>query len=178
MAKISPLMILPPAIFAALAGLFVAGMQRENSQELRSALAGKAAPALELTTLGNLTLLDSSVLADGEVKLVNFWASWCAPCRIEHPNLTALAAEGIPVYGINYKDAPENALAFLEELGDPYRAVGGDPEGAASLDWGVYGVPETFIVDGDGKIVMRVAGPVTQRAVESRLRPALAEALR
>ena len=119
MAKLSPLMILPPALFAALAGLFVAGMQRENSQELPSALAGKAAPALDLTTLGNLTLFETSMLADGEVKLVNFWASWCAPCRIEHPNLTALAAEGIPVYGINYKDAPENALAFLEELGDP-----------------------------------------------------------
>ncbi len=178
MARLSPLMILPPLVFAGLAGLFVAGMQRENSQEIPSALAGQTAPALTLITLGDLPVLDSDVLADGEVKLVNFWASWCAPCRVEHPNLAALAAEGIPVYGINYKDAPDNALAFLDELGDPYTAVGGDPQGATSLNWGVYGVPETFLVDGDGTIIMRVAGPVTQRAIQGRLRPALDEALR
>ncbi len=178
MANLSPLMAVPPVIFAALAGLFVAGMQRENSQEIPSALAGRAAPALDLTTLGDLPVLDSAVLADGEVKLVNFWASWCAPCRVEHPNLAALADEGIPIYGVNYKDAPDSALDFLDELGDPYNAVGGDPRGGVSLDWGVYGVPETFLVDGDGVIIMRVAGPVTQRAIASRLRPALTEAMK
>ncbi|MEJ6479518.1 MAG: cytochrome c biogenesis protein CcmG/thiol:disulfide interchange protein DsbE [Paracoccaceae bacterium] len=177
MAKLSPLVFLPPIVFAALAGLFVAGMQRENSQELPSALAGRAAPALDVVSLGGLPELDSAVLADGEVKLVNFWASWCAPCRVEHPNLTALAAEGIPIYGVNYKDAPANALSFLDELGDPYTAIGADPDGATSLDWGVYGVPETFLVDGDGTIIMRVAGPVTQRAIQSRLRPAMDAAL-
>ena len=109
----------------------------------------------------------------GKVTVVNFWASWCAPCRVEHPNLTLLAAEGVPIYGINYKDNPDNALAFLDELGDPYIAASADPEADNALEWGVYGVPETFLVDGDGTIIMRVAGPVTQRAIEERLRPAM-----
>ncbi|WP_183469615.1 DsbE family thiol:disulfide interchange protein [Limimaricola variabilis] len=175
MARISPLMILPPAIFAALAGLFAAGMLRDNPEELPSALIGQEAPTTALGTLPGKPAFDPANLADGEVKLVNFWASWCAPCRVEHPNLAALADEGLPIYGINYKDDAENATDFLAELGDFYTAVGTD-DGPAARDWGVYGVPETFVVDGEGRIVARMAGPVTQRAITQRLQPALDEA--
>lgn len=173
MAKVSWLMVIPPVIFAGMAGLFIAGMQRENAQELPSAIAGQPAPALQTTGLGDLPELTDAALRDGELKLVNFWASWCAPCRVEHPNLTALADQGLPIYGINYKDEGANALAFLEELGNPYLAAGADETGKTALDWGVYGVPETFLVDGEGRVLMRVAGPVTQRAVTTRLGPAI-----
>ncbi|MCP1169793.1 DsbE family thiol:disulfide interchange protein [Limimaricola litoreus] len=175
MARVSPLIILPPAIFAALAGLFAAGMLRDNPDELPSALIGREAPLTETGTLPGRTPFDPAVLADGKVKLVNFWASWCAPCRVEHPNFEALAQEGLPIYGINYKDDPDNAGAFLDELGDPYTAIGTD-DGRVARDWGVYGVPETFVVDGEGRIIERMAGPVTQRAITARLRPALDEA--
>ena len=113
MAKISPLMILPPAIFAALAGLFMSGLVREDPDQLPSARAGQSAPPLTVTALGDLPGFDDDTLRDGEVKLVNFWASWCAPCRVEHPNLDALAGEGLTIYGVNYKDEPANALGFL-----------------------------------------------------------------
>lgn len=173
MARVSILMILPPVAFAAFAGLFAFGMMRENPDELPTALAGQDAPPMTVAPLGNLPRLDDAALRDGHVKLVNYWASWCAPCRVEHPTLTQLAAEGLQIYGINYKDDPANALAFLAELGDPYVAVGADADGRTALDWGVYGVPETFLVDGEGRILMRVAGPVTQRVLDTRLRPAL-----
>ncbi|KGM47982.1 DsbE family thiol:disulfide interchange protein [Pseudooceanicola atlanticus] len=176
MAKVSPLMILPPAIFAGLAAAFYIGLQRDDPDQLPSALAGKEAPAVELSALGDLPGFDDATLRDGEVKLVNFWASWCAPCRVEHPNLEALAEDGLAVYGVNYKDAPDKALGFLEELGNPYAAVGADPQGRMALNWGLYGVPETYVIDGDGNIVLRFAGPVTQRVIENTLGPALAEA--
>lgn len=176
MARVSPLVLIPPVAFAALAGLFAFGMMRDDPDELPSALAGGPAPETVVQPLGDLVHFDDAVLRDGNVKLVNFFASWCAPCRVEHPNLTLLQAEGLPIYGINYKDDPANALAFLAELGDPYAATGADPDGRVAIDWGVYGVPETFVVDGDGKVIARLAGPVTQRTIAERLRPALAAA--
>jgi cytochrome c biogenesis protein CcmG/thiol:disulfide interchange protein DsbE len=118
-------------------------------------------------------MFDDASLRDGEVKLVNYWASWCAPCRVEHPNLDLLREEGVTIYGVNYKDDPEKAIGFLEELGNPYAALGADPEGRMALDWGVYGVPETYVVDGEGVILLRVAGPVTQRVMDQTLRPAI-----
>jgi cytochrome c biogenesis protein CcmG/thiol:disulfide interchange protein DsbE len=166
-------MFIPPVVFAAIAGLFAYTMLSGDTDELPTALAGQPAPVTEVAPLADKTVLTDAMLRDGELKLVNFWASWCAPCRVEHPNLTRLAAEGLPVHGINYKDRDANALAFLEELGDPYASVGTDAKGAMALDWGVYGVPETFLVDGDGTILTRVAGPVTRRAIETRLRPAI-----
>ncbi len=176
MARVRPLVLLPPLVFAGFAALFAFGMFRDNPDELPTALAGREAPSMTLGPLGSLPELDDANLRDGEVKLVNYWASWCPPCRVEHPTLMQLADEGLAVYGVNYKDTPGNALAFLDELGDPYVGVGADPDGRTALDWGVYGVPETFVVDGEGRVVMRVAGPVTQRVLETRLRPALAEA--
>lgn len=176
MAKIRPLMLVPPVIFLGLAAMFLVGMQREDPDALPSALAGRTAPDLVVTPLGDLPAFDGSLLADGEVKLVNFWASWCAPCRVEHPNLEALAAEGVTIYGVNYKDKAPQALAFLEELGNPYAAVGQDADGRTGLDWGLYGVPETFVIDGEGKVVTRFAGPVTGRVIEATIRPALESA--
>lgn len=168
-----PLMLLPPLIFAGLAGMFIWGMGREDPKQLPSALAGKDAPPVQLTPLGTGAPFTDADLRDGEIKLVNFWASWCAPCRVEHPNLEALAAEGVEILGVNYKDTPEQALKFLGDLGNPYAAIGADATGRMALDWGVYGVPETFVVDGEGKVLFRFAGPVTERVIESRLRPVL-----
>ncbi len=174
--KVSPLMIIPPVIFAGFVALAAVGMFREDPDELPSALAGQQAPAVQITQFAGREGFDDADLRDGKVKLVNFWASWCAPCRVEHPNLEALAAEGIAIYGVNYKDKPENAKKFLDELGDPYAALGADEAGRMALNWGVYGVPETYVIDGEGTIVMRFAGPVTQRVIEKRLRPVLEEA--
>lgn len=170
-------MIIPVVIFSALAGLFAAGMFLGQGEELPSALVGKPAPEVVIEEIDGLPVLTDDMLRDGEVKVVNFWASWCAPCRIEHPNLTLLAEEGIPIYGVNYKDFDPNARAFLQELGDPYIAVGADRQGFHAIDWGVYGVPETFLVDGDGTILLRMAAPITQRELTNRLRPALDAAL-
>lgn len=171
------LLMIPVIIFAAFAGLFAAGMFLGQGEELPSALIGKTAPEIAVDEIEGLPPLTDAMLRDGEVKIVNFWASWCAPCRVEHPNLAGLAAEGVPIYGVNYKDFAPNARAFLEELGDPYVAVGADPSGFHAIDWGVYGVPETFLIDGDGTILMRMAAPVTTRELTNRLRPALEEAL-
>ena len=176
MAKITPLMMIPPVIFAGFVALAAVGMFRDDPEALPSTLTGKQAPTVALSTFPGRDGFDDAALRDGKVKLVNFWASWCAPCRVEHPNLTALAAEGITILGVNYKDKPANASKFLSELGDPYAAIGADAEGRMALDWGVYGVPETYVIDGDGTILMRFAGPVTQRVIAERLRPLLTKA--
>ncbi len=176
MARISPLVLVPPVIFAALAGLFAAGMLRDGGQELPSALVGQAAPAFPETPLPGHDLPGPGVLADGEVKLVNFFASWCAPCRLEHPVLASLAEEGLPIYGIAYKDDPTRTAAFLAELGNPFVGIAQDPSGRAAPDWGLYGVPETFVIAGDGTVVDRMPFPLTSELVNTRLRPALAEA--
>lgn len=175
MAKIRVMAVLPPVIFAGLAALFFVGMDREGQGELPSARVGQEVPPLTATPLGSLPTFDVASLADGQVKMVNFWASWCAPCRAEHPTLTELAQKGVPVYGINYGDTDPKALEFLAELGNPYTAVVADPQRRTGIDWGLYGVPETYLVDGEGKIVHRIAGPLTQRVLADRLAPELAK---
>ena len=175
MAKV--LMFLPPVLFAGLAALFITGMNREDPNNLPSALAGKAAPAVQVTALGDGPVFGDAELRAPGVKLVNFFASWCAPCRAEHPMLAKLAAEGITIYGVNYKDRAEDALGFLGELGNPFAAIGQD-EGRMALNWGVYGVPETYVINGEGQIVLRFAGPITAEELERSLRPAIAEAAR
>jgi len=169
-------MIAPPLVFLGFIALVGVGLFRDNPDALPSAHEGRTAPPVALTELPGKTAFDDATLRDGTVKLVNYWASWCAPCRVEHPNLDQLAQEGIPVYGVNYKDPPGKALAFLHELGDPYTAVGADPAGRMALDWGLYGVPETYVIAGDGRVVLRFAGPVTQRVIADTIRPALANA--
>lgn len=171
-----PLLLLPLAVFAGLLGFVAAGNFREGRDELPSARAGQMAPAVALEAMPGRELFTDDMLRAGEPVLVNFWASWCPPCRAEHPVLETLAAEGIPVLGVNYRDQPDRADDFLTELGDPYRAVGADPRARMGLDWGVVGLPETFVVDGEGRIVLRYAGPITAEIVDSRIRPALARA--
>lgn len=175
MAKV--LMFLPPMMFAGLAALFIVGMNRENPDNLPSALAGKPAPAVQLTPLGDGPMFGDADLRKPGVKLVNFFASWCAPCRAEHPMLEKLAAEGITIYGVNYKDRTEDALGFLGELGNPYAATGQDG-GRMALDWGVYGVPETYVINGEGQIILRFAGPISAAELERSIRPAIIEALK
>jgi len=176
MARVSPLMVLPPLIFAGLAAMFVWGMNREDPDALPSAFQGKQAPAVAVTPLGDLPAFADADLRDGKVKLVNFWASWCAPCRVEHPNLEKMAADGVAILGVNYKDKPEAALGFLAELGNPYAAIGADESGRMGIDWGLYGVPETFVIDGDGNVVLRFPGPITERVLASDIRPAMEKA--
>lgn len=174
MARISPLVLLPPVLFAGLAALFFLGMGRDDS--LPSTMVGRAAPTVAVTPLGPEAPFGADALAAPGVKLVNFWASWCAPCRAEHPILEQLAAEGVTIYGVNYKDDPEKALAFLAELGNPFRAIGADTAGRMAIDWGVYGVPETFVIDGEGKVILRFAGPITARELDRTIRPLLTPA--
>ena len=169
------LLVLPPLLFLVFAAVAFIGLRRENPNELPSALVGRPAPEIARTVAlrADPPPTEADLRAPG-VKLVNFWASWCGPCRVEHPLLTALAEEGIPVIGVNYKDTPEKALGFLAELGDPYAKVGADETGRTGLDWGIYGVPETFVVGSDGTILLRFPGPLSPDVVEDRIRPAIA----
>jgi cytochrome c biogenesis protein CcmG, thiol:disulfide interchange protein DsbE len=173
---VKPLMLVPPLAFAGLAALFFAGMQRQDPDALPSALAGREVPAVEVVPLGDGPAISDAVLRAPGVKLVNFWASWCAPCRAEHPMLEALAAEGVVIHGVNYKDEPGNALGFLDELGNPYATLGADATGRMGLNWGLYGVPETFVIDSEGTVVLRHAGPITRNILETEIRPAIARA--
>ncbi|RMH47556.1 MAG: DsbE family thiol:disulfide interchange protein [Alphaproteobacteria bacterium] len=169
-------LLLIPLIFLALVAMFLWGMGRENPKELPSTLVGRSAPTIELTPLGDTPLLEDKMLREGGVKLVNFWASWCAPCRAEHKHLMALSASGIPVYGVNYKDEPAKALGFLAELGNPYARLGADRSGRQAIDWGVYGVPETFVLDATGKVLLRFPGPLTREVIASKIMPAIEKA--
>jgi cytochrome c biogenesis protein CcmG/thiol:disulfide interchange protein DsbE len=172
--KVNPLIALPPLLFLGFAAVAFVALKRDGRDELPSALAGRQAPSLEgAASLRADPAPTDATLRTGEVTLVNVWASWCGPCRVEHPRLTELAAAGVPVVGINYKDQPEHALGFLDELGDPYAAIAADPAGRIGLDWGIYGVPETFVVDGDGAILLRHPGPLTPEIVKSRIAPLL-----
>jgi len=177
MAKMAPLMLLPPILFAGLAVMFYVGMMRDDPEGLPSTFIGQPAPGITAEPVGSLPTFDRATLDADGLKLVNFWASWCAPCRAEHPTLIRLADE-LPIYGVNQDLTPKDAKAFLDELGDPFTAVVFDKSKRQSIDWGVYGLPETFLIDGDGTVLLRIVGPLTSRVLESKLRPAMAEAAR
>lgn len=182
-ARRSLLLIVPLVAFVALAGLFLVRLRSgADPSAIPSALIGRPAPAFDLAALPGLAA-DGAPLPGlsrddfkGRVTLVNFWASWCAPCQIEHPQLMRLAREpGLRLVGIAYKDAPENARRFLARNGVPFRAVGMDSTGRTAIDFGVYGVPESFIIGPDGTIRDKLVGIVTPenyRAVLDKIRAA------
>ncbi len=177
MARISPLMLLPPAIFAGFVLLAGFGMFRENPDDLPSTFIGKPAPSLPAENLPGYPGFSAADLTSGEVTVVNFWASWCPPCRAEHPNLMKLAESGVRVFGVNFKDKAPQAITFLEDDGNPFLGVGFDPKGRTAIEWGVAGPPETFIVDGTGKILFKFIGPLVGGSLEKRFMPELEKAL-
>ncbi|MGJ8545726.1 MAG: DsbE family thiol:disulfide interchange protein [Sulfitobacter sp.] len=175
MAKRNPLMLLPAVIFGALVLLFLVSMFTKGPDEQISKQIGKA--SLPTETLPGHSPITAELLASGEVTLVNFWASWCPPCRAEHPRLMQLAEDGLPIIGLNFNDTKENALKFLEDGGSPYIAIGFDPKGRFAIDWGVTGPPETFIIGKDGKVRFRFVGPLVGSDYEQRFMPELEKAL-
>jgi cytochrome c biogenesis protein CcmG/thiol:disulfide interchange protein DsbE len=170
--------IIPIVVFAALVALFYLRLGSGDPSKLPSALIGKPAPALVLPPLEQVALpgLDPKDF-EGRVTLINVWGSWCGPCREEHPFLTRLAADPrTRLVGINYKDTPENARRFLARYGNPFAAIGVDGSGRTAIEWGVYGVPETFIVGRDGRIAYKHVGPITEQtlpAVQAAIERAL-----
>lgn len=171
------LFALPLILLVALVGVFAMSMNRDPNL-VRSVLIDKPAPAFAMAEVPDLGVpgFDTAALK-GDVTVVNVFASWCIPCRDEHPLLVALKdVTGVRLFGINQADAPENARAFLAELGNPYDAVGTDRDRRVSIDWGVYGVPETFVVDAEGTITFKHVGPLDAEAIENELLPAITAA--
>jgi cytochrome c biogenesis protein CcmG/thiol:disulfide interchange protein DsbE len=171
---------LPIVTFLALAGIFWKQLTSGgNPATLPSALIGRQAPSLNLQPLegsNRPALIDAAI--KGRLTLVNVWASWCIPCREEAPEIMAIARDPrINVVGINYKDKTGNALAFLGDFGNPFAAIGTDPNGAAAIDWGVYGIPESYLVDTNGKIVYKKVGPFDPASIQNELMPEVEKAL-
>ena len=168
------LYLLPAALFTVVAIYFALALRSGRDPSLLpSALIDKPAPDFALAALDGRDSLTRASL-EGRVVLVNFFASWCVPCRSEAPLLMRLSQqEHVPLYGIAYKDKPENAKRFLDQLGDPYRRVGLDESGRTGIDFGVYGVPETYLIDKQGHIRYRVVGPLTAETLDNELLPRL-----
>lgn len=145
---------------------------RQDPREVPSPLIGKPAPAFDLPQVGAAARYSQENLK-GRPVLVNFWASWCAGCREEHPFLMQLSRQGVEIVGMDYKDTDAEGLAWLQRFGNPYRTVVADATGSAGLDWGVYGVPETFVLAPDGTIVYKQIGPMTETAWREKIRPLL-----
>ena len=179
------LMALPLAGFMLLAGIFLLRLQSGDPSKIPSALIGRPAPQTALPALEGLVDngapvpgLDPAALK-GRVSVVNVWASWCVPCRDEAPLLTELARDKrLQIVGINYKDAADNARRFLGRYGNPFGMVGVDPNGRASIEWGVYGVPETFVVGREGTILYKLVGAVTPENIDAVLKAEIDKALK
>jgi cytochrome c biogenesis protein CcmG/thiol:disulfide interchange protein DsbE len=171
------LALLPLVVLAALIAVFASQMGRDTSL-VRSVLIDKPAPAFTLPAVAGTGVegFDTAALK-GEVTVVNVFASWCVPCRAEHPMLEVLKSEtGVRLYGINQRDQADNAVKFLTELGNPYDRIGGDNDNRVSIEWGVYGVPETFVVNADGVITYKHVGPITPETLRTDVLPAVARA--
>lgn len=169
--------VAPVVVFAVLAIALGWGLTR-NPQEIPSALIGKTVPEFALPPVQGRTLGLAAADLRGEVSLVNVFASWCTACRYEHPLFMEIAERGVvPLHGLNYKDRPADAAAWLDELGDPYTRTGADRDGRVAIEWGVYGVPETYVVGADGRIAYKQIGPVTRDVLEDTILP-LVERLR
>jgi cytochrome c biogenesis protein CcmG/thiol:disulfide interchange protein DsbE len=178
------IVLLPLALFLALAALFFYRLGSGDPSKLPSALIGRPVPDTSLPPVVGLVRDGAAVPGidaasfKGAVTLVNVWASWCVPCHDEAPLLMKLAQDQrIRLIGVNYKDQPENARRFIGRYGNPFAAVGADTNGRASIDWGVYGVPETFVVGRDGRIAYKLVGPITAENLDCTLKPQLEKAL-
>ncbi|AZL60569.1 DsbE family thiol:disulfide interchange protein [Tabrizicola piscis] len=171
------LMILPPVLFAGLAGTLYLGLYRDNPGELQSVFVGRSAPVLPVTGLPGIPVLTDADLRSGEVTVLNFWASWCPPCRAEHPVLLDMAEDGIRVAGVNMMDDDAKAVTYLAEDGNPFIGVATDPNGRNRVEWGVTAPPETFIIAGDGTVLFRFVGPLVGTDYEARFVPELEKAL-
>ena len=179
------LVALPLIGFMAVAGLFLLRLYGGDPSKIPSALIGRPAPQTTLPALEGLVQNGAPIpgldpaMFKGKVSVVNVWASWCVPCHDEAPLLTALAKDTrLQIVGINYKDSPDNARRFLGRYGNPFAAVGVDGNGRASIEWGVYGVPETFVVGRDGTIRYKMVGPVTPANLDSVLKVEIEKALK
>ncbi|MBI2735961.1 MAG: DsbE family thiol:disulfide interchange protein [Rhodospirillales bacterium] len=165
----------PVVLFLGLALALGWGLTRDP-RVLPSALIGKPVPEFNLPPVQGRALGLSSADLQGEVSLVNVFASWCTACRYEHPVFMKLKEDGVvPIHGINYKDRPQDAAKWLDDLGDPYTRTGADLDGRVSIDWGVYGVPETFVIDREGRIVFKQVGPVTPEVYRDKIGPLIDE---
>ncbi len=176
----------PLIVFAAMASLFAFALQSGDPSKLPSALIGKPAPATQFAPIEGL--LDAGIpvpgfaaadLAKGKVSVVNFWATWCIPCIQEHAILMQLKQQtGVDIYGVNYKDDPTAARRFLGLRGNPFTAAGVDPQGRAAIEWGVYGMPETFVINGKGEIAYKHVGPLSEESITRLLIPEIEKARR
>lgn len=167
------LYLLPFLLFIGVGVAFYLGFERDP-RDIPSALIDKPAPTFDLPAIPGQPATGglSSAKLSGDVTLVNVFASWCIPCKAEHPVITRLSREqGVTVYGINYKDKPEDALTWLARNGNPYAAIGADQDGRVSIDWGVYGVPESYLIDRKGRIRYKHVGPLTPQVVEEQILP-------
>jgi cytochrome c biogenesis protein CcmG/thiol:disulfide interchange protein DsbE len=176
--------LLPLLVFGGIAGtaakmLYDQDVHGKDVSAIPSALIGTKAPSLALPPLeGSKVPALSDAAIKGKLTLVNVFASWCIPCRQEHPLLRELAKDGrLNIVAINYKDQPDNALRFLSDLGNPFQAIGIDPKGAAAIDWGVYGIPESYLVGPDGTILYKRVGPFDDLSLKEGLYPAMEKAL-
>jgi cytochrome c biogenesis protein CcmG/thiol:disulfide interchange protein DsbE len=177
--------VLPLVVVTLMSAFFLMALRSGDPSRLPSPLIGKPVPQFSLAPIEGLEAaggrsasgVSSADLANGEVTIVNMWASWCGPCIQEHPQLIALKQQHrVRLIGINYKDEPEAARRFLARYGNPFDSIGADRNGRVAIDWGVYGVPETYVIDGRGRIAFKFIGPLSARAIESEILPAIAKA--
>ena len=170
------LYLLPVLVFGLMAAGFYFGLGIDENV-LPSPLINEEAPSFDLPALPGRAKGFSTADLKGHVSLVNAFASWCAPCRMEQPVLNALAeTKRMPIYGIDYKDKPDDALSWIAALGDPYTAIGAD-DGQVGIEWGVYGVPETFLIGRDARIAYKLVGPITPDNLDAMLKPEIDKAL-
>ena len=180
--------VLPLVIVTLMSAFFFVALRSGDPSRLPSALIGKPVPQFAIGPIEGLDAaegggarpgISSADLSNGEVTIVNVWASWCGPCIQEHPQLIALKQQhGLRLVGINYKDDPAAARRFLARYGNPFDAIGADKNGRVAIDWGVYGVPETYVIDGTGRIAFKFVGPLSASAIRNEILPAVAKAKR
>ena len=168
------LFLVPAVVFVALMLAFGVALNR-HPNEVPSALIGKPVPEFSLAPVKGRTLGLSTADLRGAVSVVNVFASWCVACREEHPLLLRMKEDGfVPIHGLNYKDRPDDAARWLDTMGDPYTRTGADLDGRVAIDWGVYGVPETYVIDREGRIAFKQIGPITPESLEQTILPLIA----